>query len=110
MRIQECNPIYVAGWTVTSKLTCGSLQKLQRGSNTRPSRGFKCSFDIKRNWAGPFFIVMIPLGLAIGTVWLTFVTPLGAMQPRVAVTALAYIGMGATLNNLGDAISPDVPT
>jgi len=53
---------------------------------------------------------MIPLGLAIGTVWLTFVTPLGAMQPRVAVTALAYIGMGATLNNLGDAISPDVPT
>lgn len=48
------------------------------------------------------------MALSVLTVYATYYAPVGAAMPRVAVTALAYVGVGNTLNHLGTKL-PTLP-
>jgi len=92
-----------SGWDATSTMSCVAKKSVSEHEPLflRATQGFVCSFEASRHWMNPMTSVCLPLLLATITVWMTFFAPVGAAMPRVAVTALAYVGMGSTFNHLG---------
>jgi len=88
------------GWTLTSPMTCVKQTSIE-SRTLMEIFGARCEFSMAREPTSVLVLVLLPMALSMVTVFLTFFAPVGAAMPRVAVTALAYVGMGATLNALG---------
>ena len=92
-----------AGWHVTSDMNCTAVDNVLPDLDM-DAPGAMCSFTVQRDYMSAIVTFIGPLSLSIFTVWMSFVAPYGAAMPRVAVSALAFVGMGASLNKLADKL------
>ena len=93
------------GWHSPTPMTCRYMMKLNPLIATS-DEGFRCEFEIQRGSFDKLFETCLPLTFGILTAWASFFAPVSAAMPRVAVTALAYVAMGSTLNALTTKLPP----
>ena len=85
-------------------MTCSKKMVLTSPTMVAEIEGHRCSFTARRIYSSILTAVVLPLFISMVSVWISFAAPIGAGMPRIAVTALAYVGMGATFNYLSRSL------